>query len=46
MQFRKIVAVGIGNAAEFYDFLTFSFFAIGAATMLTLRESAPCRDRR
>ena len=25
---RKVVAVGIGNALEFYDFLTFSFFAI------------------
>jgi MFS family permease len=25
---RKMVAVGIGNALEFYDFLTYSFFAI------------------
>jgi MFS transporter, MHS family, citrate/tricarballylate:H+ symporter len=25
---RKVAAVGIGNALEFYDFLTFSFFAI------------------
>jgi MFS transporter, MHS family, citrate/tricarballylate:H+ symporter len=25
---RKVTAVGIGNALEFYDFLTFSFFAI------------------
>ena len=25
---RKIVAVGVGNAIEFYDFLTFSFFAV------------------
>jgi MFS family permease len=25
---RKVVAVGIGNALEFYDFLTYSFFAI------------------
>ena len=25
---RKVVAVGVGNALEFYDFLTFSFFAI------------------
>jgi MFS family permease len=25
---RKVVAVGIGNALEFYDFITFSFFAI------------------
>jgi MHS family citrate/tricarballylate:H+ symporter-like MFS transporter len=25
---RKVVAVGLGNALEFYDFLTFSFFAI------------------
>jgi MFS transporter, MHS family, citrate/tricarballylate:H+ symporter len=25
---RKVVAVGIGNAVEFYDFLTYSFFAI------------------
>jgi MFS family permease len=25
---RKVVAVGIGNALEFYDFLTFSFFSI------------------
>jgi len=24
----KVVAVGVGNALEFYDFLTFSFFAI------------------
>jgi MFS transporter, MHS family, citrate/tricarballylate:H+ symporter len=25
---RKVTAVGVGNALEFYDFLTFSFFAI------------------
>jgi MFS family permease len=25
---RKVLAVGVGNALEFYDFLTFSFFAI------------------
>jgi len=25
---RKVAAVGIGNALEFYDFLTFSFFSI------------------
>src|SRR5271155_732881 len=25
---RKVFAVGVGNALEFYDFLTFSFFAI------------------
>ncbi len=25
---RKVAAVGIGNALEFYDFLTYSFFAI------------------
>jgi MFS transporter, MHS family, citrate/tricarballylate:H+ symporter len=25
---RNVVAVGIGNALEFYDFITFSFFAI------------------
>jgi MFS transporter, MHS family, citrate/tricarballylate:H+ symporter len=25
---RKVVAVGVGNALEFYDFITFSFFAI------------------
>jgi MFS family permease len=25
---RKVVAVGLGNALEFYDFLTYSFFAI------------------
>jgi MFS transporter, MHS family, citrate/tricarballylate:H+ symporter len=25
---RKVTAVGIGNALEFYDFLTYSFFAI------------------
>ena len=25
---RKVLAVGIGNALEWYDFLTFSFFAI------------------
>src|SRR5271168_1750216 len=25
---HKVAAVGIGNALEFYDFLTFSFFAI------------------
>jgi len=25
---RKVVAVGVGNAVEFYDFLTFSFFAV------------------
>jgi MHS family citrate/tricarballylate:H+ symporter-like MFS transporter len=25
---RKVVAVGVGNALEWYDFLTFSFFAI------------------
>ncbi len=25
---RKVFAVGLGNALEFYDFLTFSFFAI------------------
>jgi MFS transporter, MHS family, citrate/tricarballylate:H+ symporter len=25
---RKVVAVGVGNGLEFYDFLTFSFFAI------------------
>jgi MHS family citrate/tricarballylate:H+ symporter-like MFS transporter len=25
---RKVLAVGIGNALEFYDFITFSFFAI------------------
>jgi MFS family permease len=25
---RKVLAVGLGNALEFYDFLTFSFFAI------------------
>ena len=25
---RKVVAVGVGNALELYDFLTFSFFAI------------------
>ena len=25
---RKVVAVGVGNALAFYDFLTFSFFAI------------------
>lgn len=25
---RQVVAVGVGNALEFYDFLTFSFFAI------------------
>jgi MFS family permease len=25
---RKVVAVGIGNALSFYDFLTYSFFAI------------------
>jgi len=25
---RKVVAVGIGNALEFYDFITFSLFAI------------------
>jgi len=24
----KIIAIGSGNALEFYDFLTFSFFAI------------------
>ena len=30
MQFplRKALVVGIGNALEFYDFLTFSYFAI------------------
>jgi MFS family permease len=28
MPIRKIVAVGVGNAVEFYDFLTFSFFAV------------------
>jgi MFS transporter, MHS family, citrate/tricarballylate:H+ symporter len=25
---RKVLAVGVGNALEFYDFITFSFFAI------------------
>lgn len=25
---RKVVAVGVGNALEFYDFLTYSYFAI------------------
>ena len=25
---RKVAAVGVGNALAFYDFLTFSFFAI------------------
>ncbi len=25
---RKVAAVGIGNALEFYDFLTYSFFAV------------------
>jgi len=25
---RRVIAVGIGNALEFYDFITFSFFAI------------------
>ena len=25
---RKVFAVGVGNALEFYDFITFSFFAI------------------
>ena len=25
---RQVVSVGVGNALEFYDFLTFSFFAI------------------
>src|SRR6202035_3627944 len=25
---RKVAAVGVGNALEFYDFITFSFFAI------------------
>lgn len=25
---RQVLAVGIGNAPEFYDFLTFSLFAI------------------
>jgi MFS transporter, MHS family, citrate/tricarballylate:H+ symporter len=25
---RRVLAVGVGNALEFYDFLTFSFFAI------------------
>jgi MFS transporter, MHS family, citrate/tricarballylate:H+ symporter len=25
---RKVLAVGLGNALEFYDFLTFSYFAI------------------
>ena len=25
---RKVVAIGVGNALEFYDFITFSFFAI------------------
>jgi len=25
---RNVVAVGVGNALEFYDFITFSFFAI------------------
>lgn len=25
---RKVVAVGVGNALDFYDFITFSFFAI------------------
>jgi MFS family permease len=25
---RKVIALGIGNALEFYDFITFSFFAI------------------
>jgi MHS family citrate/tricarballylate:H+ symporter-like MFS transporter len=25
---RKVIAVGVGNALEFYDFITFSFFAI------------------
>jgi MHS family citrate/tricarballylate:H+ symporter-like MFS transporter len=25
---RKVVAVGVGNALEFYDFITFGFFAI------------------
>jgi MFS family permease len=25
---RRVVAVGVGNALEFYDFLTFSFFSI------------------
>jgi MFS transporter, MHS family, citrate/tricarballylate:H+ symporter len=25
---RKVTAVGVGNALEFYDFLTYSFFAI------------------
>jgi MHS family citrate/tricarballylate:H+ symporter-like MFS transporter len=25
---RKVMAVGVGNALEFYDFITFSFFAI------------------
>jgi MFS transporter, MHS family, citrate/tricarballylate:H+ symporter len=25
---RNVTAVAIGNALEFYDFLTFSFFAI------------------
>ena len=28
MRLRQIVAVGAGNAVEFYDFLTFSFFAV------------------
>jgi len=28
MPLRKVVAVGVGNALEFYDFITFSFFAI------------------
>lgn len=28
MPLRKVVAVGLGNALEFYDFLTFSFFSI------------------
>lgn len=25
---RKVLAVGLGNALEFYDFVTFSYFAI------------------
>lgn len=25
---RKVVAVGVGNALDFYDFLTYSFFAV------------------